>query len=131
MVRYLKVLLLLAPLACIGALWYILTTSDPSAIGTIGVLCVFILMYITCVSVSFIVLHLVLGWARKAYDAKNASKGSYRPMGARKAYYVATIVSLAPVILLAMRSFSRLQYSDVVLVLLFVGVSTFLVLKRS
>ena len=52
-------------------------------------------------------------------------------IGVRKAYYVASILAFAPVLLLGMQSVGQLQIRDIVLMIAFVSIAIFYVLKRA
>lgn len=126
-----KVLLFASPFVIAGILYGIFQLTDPASIGPGGVLGVFILMYLGCLSVLFIVLRFGLYWTRKLLRLREGTVVSTTPaMGARKAYYVASVLAFAPVTFLAMHAYSQLQLTDVLLVILLMAVLTFYILKR-
>lgn len=124
--------LLAAPVVIFGALIVVLHATDPLEIGPGGVLGVFMLIYLLALSLLFIFLHIGVSWVSRliAKRQKNAGQREVR-VGAKKAYYVASLVAFAPVLLLAMRSFAELKVIDIVLVLGLLAVVTFYILKRS
>jgi len=124
-------LLFLAPVAVLGLLYMIFQFTDPASVGPGGVLGVFVLIYIGCLSIVFIVLRFGLYWMKKILAIRKGSNFYGLPsMGTRKAYYIASVLAFAPVTLLAMHAYSQLQFSDIGLVVLLVAVVTFYIVKR-
>ena len=129
--RLRSITLLLSPLICLGALYVVLTLTDPIEIGPGGVLGVFFLIYLCCLSICYVVLRFGIGWAVKLFS-KRAKTVVPKTMNisVRRAYYVASIISFMPVILLAMHAFSQLRLTDVILVVVFAAFAIFYVMKR-
>ena len=131
MARYRLILLLLSPLVLSALLYTVLHFTDPGTVGPWGILGVFILIYAVGLSILFIILRIGLsGAARVLKPRATYSTGSPVNLDERKAYYVASVIALIPVALLAMQAFSRIQLVDVVLVLFLVSVLVFYILKR-
>lgn len=132
MKRNLEPLLFIVPVVVLGLLYIIFQSTDPASVGPGGVLGVFVLIYVGCLSVLFIILRFGLYWIKKVLALRKGSARAYvlPAMGTRKAYYVASVLAFAPVTLLAMHAYSQLQFSDVALVALLVTVVTFYVVKR-
>lgn len=128
----LKSVLLFSPLLLTLLLLAVLQSTSPDTAGPVGVLAVFILIYLLALSLFFVVLHFGIAWLSHVIIAKNnnLSRGELK-VGIRKAYYVASVLAFAPVALLAMRSFGQLQLGDIALVLALVGITVFYIIKRS
>ena len=124
--------LLVAPIVLGVGLLLVFQLTDPLTVGPAGILGVFLLIYLFALSVLFIALHFGVSWVSR-YIARQRNDVRQRELrvGARKAYYIASLLAFAPVLLLAMRSFAELKIMDVALVLVLLGVVTFYILKRS
>ncbi len=113
----------LLPIVFASIVLYVLNTTNPTTSGILGILVVFLLFYAFCLSVFFVFIHLSLIAARRIGLRWNLDN--------RKAYYLATIVALMPVFLLALNSIGQLRFLDVFLVLCFVVFAGFYVLRRT
>jgi hypothetical protein len=118
-------LVILAPLIVSGAIFVTMNTISPLSAGPAGVLFLFCLIYLWCLSVLFALLYagsrlaMVRGW------------GSIRALRAHRAYYVASVVACFPVMLLAIASIGQIDIISIGLVGLFVALATFYVLRRT
>jgi hypothetical protein len=129
--RILKVALFVSPFLIAGLLFMVFQFTDPASVGPGGVLGVFTLIYLECLSILFIILRFGLYWVRKLLQIRRGPKAVSLPgMGVRKAYYIASIVAFAPVTLLAMHAYAQLQLTDIVLVILLMSIVTFYIIKR-
>ena len=119
------------PIVVRCALCYIWHNTSPATIGPVGMLVVFVLLYIFWVSVLFIVLYASRGlFSRESLKWMIGRRGSSMLKG-QQSYYVASIVAFVPVLLLAMQSVNQLTVRDILLVILFVSLAIFYVIKRS
>ena len=57
-------------------------------------------------------------------------KKTITPMRMQKAYYFASVVALAPTILLAMNSVGTMSFYDILLIIIFVSIGVFYIQKR-
>lgn len=131
MKRSLQIALFIFPFLVAGLLLAIFQYTDPAAVGPGSVLGVFILIYLGCLSVLFILLRFGLYWFRKLLALRNGSSGYVSSgIGTRKAYYIASVLAFLPVTFLAMHAYSQLRLIDVVLVVAFMAIATFYVIKR-
>lgn len=107
--------------------------TDPAAVGSGGILGVFLLLYLLSFSLLFVVLRLFQIIFIKKVDENTTE--SERTNGfwkvSRRPYYIASVVAFAPVGLLAMGSFVQLRVWDISLVCIFVITAVFYVIKRS
>jgi len=114
----------------IALLGVLLNTTNPSTAGPLGVLAIFVLMYMLVLgALTFL---LVLGsrlWARVATSMAVARP--IQPLDVRRSYYFASILALAPIMILAMNSVGEVGIYDLLLVALFATIATIYVAKRS
>lgn len=131
MPKFLRFMIYAAPLLCIALLFLLFNISNPVDIGPGGILLVFVLIYLLCVSTVFIVLHFGISLASRFVASRsNIAQRQWR-IGVRKAYYIASALAFAPVILLAMQSVGQLQLRDILLVLFLESLAIFYIVKRS
>lgn len=127
-----RTLLALSPLATAFLLVAVLMTTNPLSIGPVGIMGVFVLVYLFSLSMTFVVLHFGIYWLSRLMISKRDTLGQREwRVGARKAYYIASVVAFVPVLFLAMRSFAELKVSDILLVGFFVAIAVFYIVKRS
>lgn len=108
----------------------LLTTTTPVSAGPFGILVTFILMYvIALVAITFILRVVSAGYAR--IRSLTISKKPVAPLSLKRAYYFASVIALAPVILIGMQSVGEVGIYDLILVLLFVVIACAYVAKRS
>lgn len=127
-----RLTLLVSPLVTAVLLAVVLFATNPLTIGPAGTMGVFILVYAFSLSILFVILHFGISWLSRLSIAKQDAihRREFR-MSARKAYYIASVLAFVPVLFLAMRSFAELRITDVILVILFVAIVVFYILKRS
>ncbi len=110
---------------------YVWNTTSPETIGPMGILSVFFLLYIFWASLFFLLLHFTYLFLKTTSLLRLLmQRREGRPFHWRLAYYVASILAFAPVLILAMQSVNQLTIRDVALVFLFVGLAIFYVVKR-
>ena len=117
-------------IASIVILAVVLQTTTPATIGPLGILLVFILMYIAALSV---LTFLIIGGNRLLLRS-TVSLTTQRPLRAislRRAYYFASVISLAPVMFIGMQSVSEVTVYDALLVVAFVTMACVYVAKRA
>jgi protein-S-isoprenylcysteine O-methyltransferase Ste14 len=108
----------------------ILQTTTPSTAGPIGILFVFIFIYMLVLGA----LTFLLFWGSRLLGKVLhlvAQKTPRRSLSLTRSYYFSSILALAPVIFMGMQSVGEVGFYDVALVLLFVGVGCFYVAKRT
>ena len=130
--KVINLLLLSLPLMVGIILFVVFQTTDPAMIGPGGILGVFALIYLGCLSLFFVVLRFGLYWlAVLARRHSKSKRVAVKQISSNKAYYVASVLAFAPVTLLAMQAFSKIQWTDIALVFMLMAIVTFYVLKRS
>lgn len=122
----------IVPILSIIALFMLWNSTNPATVGPLGILTVFILLYIFWASIFFIFLHISfkiierVDWIKAVLGGKHSPKFKHQ-----KAYYTASILAFIPVLLLAMQSVNQLTLRDIGLVILFVALAIFYVIKRT
>lgn len=101
-------------------------STSPSTIHPVGILAVFILIYVLALGV---LTFLIYGVGRIVHrrHAKTASVGEFT---LARAYYFASVLALAPVMLIGARSVGRTGVTDIVLITLFEILACFYIAKR-
>lgn len=110
-------------------LFVVLSTSTPSHIGPVGVLFVFVLIYILllgCIMALFQAGSL-LG-TRLATIIK--TRRPVQRMSMTHSYYYASVLALVPVMLLAMQSVGKVDWRQLLLVVIFATIACIYVKKR-
>lgn len=113
-------------LAAFVLLSALLQSTTPSTIHPVGILFVFILFYLLAMG---LLTFFMFGTSRLL--AKLLSKThALQAMTMRQAYYYGSVIALAPVLLVGMRSIGRGSAWDVVLVIVFEVIACFYISKR-
>ena len=122
-------------LAVIGALsaiflFVILQTTTPSSIHPVGLLGVFILLYSTFGIVILFALYFGAKIVGRMRAGLSSSRAVANELTLQRAYIYATVLALAPVVLIGMKSVGNLGLIDIALVLLFELIACFYIWKR-
>lgn len=108
----------------------LLHMTTPATIGPLGILIVFILMYVTALGA----FTFLLFGASKIID-RFASifivKRSPLNFSLSRSYYFSSVIALAPVMLIGMQSVGKADVYEVLLVILFVIISCIYISKRT
>ncbi len=98
-------------------------STSPSTIHPLGILVIFILLYLLALGVlTFFMYGLARGIA--AVKRKNHTPSL------QEVYYYGSVLALAPVMILGMRSIGRSEAYDILLVVVFEIIACFYVAKR-
>ncbi len=125
------IVLLLSPLVLAGLLFVVFSTIDPATVNPIGILGIFTLIYLFFLAVFFVLFHFGVEWtSRVLLKQKGSMMKKEISIGARKAYYIASVLAFAPVVFLAMGSFAQLRWTDVLLVSVLMTITIFYIVKR-
>lgn len=116
--------------AAIVALAIFLLTTQPASVGPVGILFVFILMYM---SVLGVLTFLLFGVSRIVVKISSpfTVKKPLTAMTIRRAYYFSSVVALAPVMLIGMQSVGEVGIYDLLLVVIFVVIACIYISKRT
>lgn len=117
-------------IASIAMLIYLINTTTPTTIGPLGILFVFILIYLSVLGTVSYFIHGVL-WVMNFATRESNSRVATKKISFRRAYYFASIIALAPVMLLGAQSIGRSSLYDIFLVLLFEVIALLYVSKRA
>lgn len=106
----------------------LLQLTTPATIHPVGILGVFICIYLLVLGV----LTFFVFWGSRLYARGLSAMTSKRYQAARlvTAYQYSTVISLAPVMLLAMRTVGGVEVSDILFVILFVSLACFYIWRR-
>ena len=124
-------ILAIAALVAMALLVIMFHATVPSAVGPLGILFVFILVYIVAVGLLTFLLFLLGNIVNKAI---NTFANPKRPVGTltfARAYYFSSVLALGPIMLIGIHSVGRLGVYDVLLVGIFVIISCVYVAKRT
>ena len=112
-----------------GALAILIATTTPATAGAFGVLCIFLLAYLLLVSFGTFSLY----WLSRCVAHIMKLVSSVRPvekMSLKHAYYYATILAIAPVVMVSMASVGTVGLYDVGLILVLEFLGCLYVTKR-
>lgn len=116
--------------AAIALLGILLETTTPATIGPVGILVVFILMYVSALGV----LTFLLFFGSKVV-AKVGSfivvKRPLEPLSFGRSYYYSSVIASAPVLFIGMQSVGEVSFYDVLLVVVFVVIACVYIAKRT
>lgn len=104
----------------------LMQSTTPSTIHPIGILLVFVLLYVLALGV----LTFFLYAASRAISQFQALPFGKSPLTLRRAYIYASIVALAPVMLLGTASIGRLGIYEILLTMVFEAIACFYVSRR-
>ncbi|HEX7484339.1 MAG TPA: hypothetical protein VF281_04270 [Candidatus Saccharimonadales bacterium] len=108
----------------------LLQTTTPATIGPLGILVMFILMYVSAVGLLTFLLVFINRLLTRA-TVYVSVKQPAQQLTLRKAYYFASVIGLAPVMFIGMQSVGNVSIYEVLLVLVFVVISCVYIAKRS
>ena len=109
-------LFLFAATGSVLVLAYLITFYAPVDIGAFGILAVFLLMYVFFTSLST----LILQQARMAISKSRNLRGD--SVSYRISYYYASVIALAPLLMLSLMSVGRMSLTSFLMVLSLVGI---------
>jgi hypothetical protein len=113
-------------LAAFVLLSALLQSTTPSTIHPVGILVVLILFYLLAMG---LLTFFMFGVSRLLSKILSASKNT-QAMTMKQAYYYGSVLALAPVLLVGMRSIGRGSTWDVILVMVFEIIACFYISKR-
>ena len=108
----------------------LLQTTAPATIGPLGILIIFVLMYVSAVGMLTFLLVIINRLLARA-TVYASVKRPMQLLTLRKAYYFASVIALAPVMFIGMQSVGAVSIYEVLLVLVFVAISCIYIAKRS
>lgn len=106
-----------------------LLTTTPATAGPFGLLVIFLTAYLAAVGlVSFFLYGLSRVWVYVLASATTRRPPKVLPF--RRAYYFATVIAAAPVMLVGLQSVGTIGWYEVVLVVMFVVIGCIYVSRR-
>ena len=108
----------------------ILHVTQPSTVGPLGILIVFILMYVSVLGVLTFLLYSLSRLISKISTSFTVKK-PIRPLSLSRSYYFSSVLALAPVMLVGMQSVAEVEIYDVLLIVLFVVIACTYISKRT
>lgn len=108
----------------------ILQTTTPATIGPLGILIVFILMYMSVLSVLTFFIFSVSKLMTKISASVTVTR-PMQPLTLRHAYYYASVLALAPVMLIGMQSVGDVAAYEVMLICIFIVIACVYIAKKS
>jgi hypothetical protein len=120
----------LSVFVAIVALAIFLLATQPAGVGPVGILFVFILIY---VSVLGVLTFLLFGISKLIVKLSSSFtvKKPLRALTIRRAYYFSSVIGLAPVMLVGMQSVGEVGVYDLLLVVIFVVIACIYISKRT
>jgi len=103
--------------------------TTPTSVGPIGILVFFLLLYLVCLGLLTGVVFLLV------YTASVLTRDQIRirpilPISVKRAYYFSSVLSLAPILFLAIQSFGGISFLEFGLIIAFIALGCILVAKR-
>lgn len=129
-VRYMlgRVIILSSSVAIVllSMLWQ---TTTPTTIGPLGILAVFILMYLSALGV---LTFLIFGINKIIVRVSSPLiKRTVPAMTIARSYYFASVIALAPVMIIGMQSVGEVGIYELLLVMIFVMIACIYIAKRT
>ena len=117
--------LALSTLSAYVILSAIMQSTSPSTIHPLGILLVFVVLYVLALGV----LTFFIFWGSKLIRFV-FSRTALAPLELKRAYFYSSVLALAPVMIIAMRSIGRTGIYEVLLVVLFEIIAFFYIAKH-
>ena len=108
----------------------LLQTTTPATVGPLGILLIFVLMYVSVLCVLTFLLFAVSKVVAKVSTSVTV-KRPLQPLSLIRSYYYASVLALAPVMLIGMQSVGEVNGYELSLVVLFVVISCVYIAKRT
>ncbi len=116
-------LLYAMPLVWLICIVLVLNHTSPLKIGPVGILLVFILFYAFGSSVLFVLAHAITKLLHLVLRRQ--------VIAPRRLYYVASIIALAPVFMIALNTLGQLRWIEITLVVALISLGVFYSLRRT
>lgn len=123
-----RVLFFLTPASAL-MLVFLLTSTTPASTGPLGILGFFVFMYLTALGVLTFLFKAISAVLSRATSSMGP-RSRVRALSLRDSYYYASVLALAPVMLIALQSVGRVGPYQVSLVVFFVVVAWVYVANR-
>jgi hypothetical protein len=102
----------------------LMNAFSPDQFVPIGALTIFLLIYVVCFALSFVVYSLFAGLFSMLITKRLVTSDSYR------VYFYLAIISMAPVVMLAIQSIRDITIAEISLIMLFCILICFYISRR-
>lgn len=116
--------IVLSGMVAFALLIVLMNAFSPDQFVPIGALTIFLLIYVVCFALSFVLYSLITGLFGMFIARRFESNNGYR------IYLYLAIVSMVPVIMLAIQSIRDITAAEIGLILLFCGLICFYISRR-
>lgn len=120
----------ISTLVSVFILAVLLMTTTPATIGPLGILIVFILMYMSALGVLTFLLYNSSKVAAR-FSTVYTVRRPLQAMSLSRAYYFSSVIALVPVMLIGMQSVGEVGFYEVVLLIVFTVVACIYLAKRT
>lgn len=110
-------------------LMLLLGNTTPTTVGPLGLLAVFFLLYVVLIGIVTTVL-LVISTLVSKVSKMVTVRRPLQPISLRRSYYLASVIALGPVMMLAMKSIGSLEIYETLLIGIFLAAAIFYVIRR-
>lgn len=108
----------------------LLQTTTPATIGPLGILMVFIFMYVSVLGGLTFLLYVASMLVAKISRSVTV-KRPVQALSFNRAYYFSSVLALVPVMFIGMQSVGEVGVYDVLLVVIFAGIACVYISKRT
>lgn len=108
----------------------LLQTTTPATIGPLGILLIFVLMYVSVLCVLTFLLCTLSRFVAKISSSVTV-KRPWRELTLVKSYYFSSVIALGPVMLIGMQSVGEVSFYEVMLIVVFIVISCVYIAKRT
>lgn len=112
------------------ALVLLLSVTEPARIGPLGILIVFVLMYVSALGVLTLFLYggsRIVGRIVSSFVIKKPA----RPLSLHRSYYFSSVIALAPIMIIGMQSVGGVGIYELLLITLFEVIACIYIAKRT
>lgn len=113
----------LAPFICLLALGVVLNTTSPLESGALSILFVLVLLYLLILSVLSALFNL--------FGAVWRMVKPHKPLRMRRGYYILSVISLAPVLFIALNTLGQLGAPEMILIIVLISLGCFYIIRRT
>jgi hypothetical protein len=108
----------------------LLQTTTPATIGPLGILMVFIFMYVSVLGGLTFLLYIASALIAKISRSVTVKK-PIQALSFNRSYYFSSVLALVPVMFIGMQSVGEVGIYDVSLVIIFAGIACVYIAKRT
>lgn len=123
-------ILTISLIAAVMLLIILLQTTTPATIGPLGILFVFVLMYVSVLCV-LTFLFFTISRVVARISSSITVKRPWQPLTLVRSYYFSSVIALAPVMLVGMQSVGEVSFYEVMLIVVFIVISCVYIAKRT